>query len=448
MIEEKESLKIISDGILKRCKGDAAELTLMIYDASLTRFANNIIHQNVAERDAEVTLRYFIGKQIGTASTNRMDQAGLDELVRRAKANATASPEDPNYPGLPEPKAYQQVAAWDQDTAEYSPEKRARAVGAVCQMAVEKGLNSSGAFSTGSTVLVVANTQGVFTYHTQTSADFQTVVMSDDSSGRAQESAWKADDLAVEALGKEAIETAAKGHNPRKIDPGEYTVIFEHYVTEDLISGLNFYGMGAQALQEGRSWMTDRIGQQIMSPQVSIWDDGMDLQGAPLPFDFEGVPKQRVDIVKQGVVMGPVYDRYSGAKMGKASTGHAPPINFHGFGPLAMNLFMATGDVSIEDMIASTKKGLYINRFWYTRLVHPRDCVITGMTRDGVFMIEDGEVAYPVKNLRYTMPYVQALANVEAVGKASHLLVGDFGGLGVRVPGLKIRGFVFTGSTV
>ncbi len=447
MIEEKEARKIC-DAILMRCKGNPAELTLMATDASLTRFANNIIHQNVAERDVEVTLRYFIGKQIGTASTNRMDQAGLDELVSPAKANAQASPEDPNYPGLPEPRAYQHVAAWDANTANCSPEKRARAVGAVCQMAVEKGLNSSGAFSTGSNDLVVANTQGVFTYHSQTFADFQTVVMSNDSSGRAQQTAWKVDDLAVEARGKEAIETAARGLNPRKVDPGEYTVIFEHYVTDDLISSLNFYGMGAQSLQEGRSWMIDRIGQQIMSPLVSIWDDGLDVNGSPVPFDFEGVPKQRVDIVKQGVVMGPVYDRYSGAKMGKPSTGHATPINFRAFGPLAMNLFMATGDVSIEDMIASTKKGLYINRFWYTRLVHPHDCVITGMTRDGVFMIEDGQVAYPVKNLRYTMPYVQALANVEAVGKASHLLVDEFGGISNRVPGLKVNGFVFTGSTV
>jgi predicted Zn-dependent protease len=397
---------------------------------------------------AEVTLRYFIGKQIGTASTNRLDQAGLDELVEHAKTNAKASPEDPNYPGLPEPQTYTHVAAWDENTARYSPEKRARAVGAVCQMAVEKGLNSSGAFSTGSSDTVVANTQGVFTYHTQTNADFQTVVMSNDSSGRAQESAWKVDDLAVEALGKEAIETAARGHNPRMVDPGEYTVVLEHYVTEDLISSLNFSGMGAQALQEGRSWMTDRIGQQIMSPLVSIWDDGLDVHGSPLPFDFEGVPKQRVDIVKEGVVMGPVYDRYSGAKMGKSSTGHAMPINYRGFGPMAINLFMASGDVSVEDMIASTKKGLYINRFWYTRLVHPRDCVMTGMTRDGVFMIENGEVAYPVKNLRFTMPYVQALANVEAVGKASHLLEAEFGGFSNRVPGLKIKGFVFTGSTV
>lgn len=447
MIEKKEARKI-TDAILIRCKGNPAEITLMSNDAALTRFANNIIHQNVAERDAEVTLRYFIGKQIGTASSNRMDVAGLDELVERAKTNASTSPEDPNYPGLPEPEPYQRVAAWDQNTAEFSPEKRARAVGAVCQMAIEKGLNASGAFSTGSGELVVANTQGVFTYQSQTNADFQTVVMSHDSSGRAQESAWKVDDLAVEALGKEAIETAQMGHDPVKIEPGEYTVILEHYVTEDLISSLNFYGMGAQALQEGRSWMNDRLGQQLMSPLVSIWDDGLDVLGSPLPFDFEGVPKQRVDIVKKGVVMGPVFDRYTGAKMGKPSTGHAPPINFRGFGPIAMNLFMAPGKISVEDMISSTKKGLYINRFWYTRLVHPRECVMTGMTRDGVFMIEDGEVAYPVKNLRYTMPYVQVLANVEGVGKASHLLVSDDGGFSVRVPALKVTGFTFTGSTV
>lgn len=447
MIEEKEARKI-SDAILKRCEAGPAELTLMFNDSALTRFANNIIHQNVAERDAEVTLRYFIGKQIGTASTNRLDQAGLDEVVERAKAYAKASPEDPNYPGLPDPETYQHVAAWDSNTANYSPEKRARAVGAVCQMALEKGLNSSGAFSTGSSDLVVANTQGVFAYHAMTNADFQTVVMSNDSSGRAQESAWKVDELAVEALGEKAIEIADRGHNPRKVDPGEYTVVLEHYVTEDLISSLNFYGMGAQALQEGRSWMIERIGKQVMSPLVSIWDDGLDVTGCPLPFDFEGVPKQRVDIVKHGVVMGPVYDRYSGAKMGKLSTGHATPLNFRSFGPLAVNLFMGSGNVSVEDMIASTNKGLYINRFWYTRLVHPRDCVITGMTRDGVFMIENGELAYPVKNLRYTMPYVQALANVEAVGKASHLLVGEFGGLSNRVPALKIAGWNFTGSTV
>jgi PmbA protein len=447
MIDEKVARKI-TDTILKRCQGNSAEINLITNDSALTRFANNIIHQNVAERDTEITLRYFIGKQIGTASTNRLDDAGLEELVEHARANAKASPEDPNYPGLPEPQTYTPVTSWDEETASYSPEKRARSVGVVCKLASEKGLTASGAITTGSGELVVANSEGVFTYHAQTNADFQTVVMSNDSSGRAQESAWKAADLNAEALGKQAIDAAVRGHNPVKIDPGEYTVVLEHYVTEDLVGSLNFSGMSAQAVNEGCSWMNDRIGQQLMSPQVSIWDDGLDVRGTPLPFDFEGVPKQRVDIVRQGTVVGPVYDRYTGAKMGKPSTGHAPPINFRGFGPLALNLFMAIGDQSVQEMVSSTKKGLYINRFWYTRIVHPRECVMTGMTRDGVFMIEDGELTFPVKNLRFTMSYVKALVNVEAVGKEAHLIVGEFGGISSHIPALKVNDFTFTGSTV
>ncbi len=447
MIEEKEARRLC-EAVLKRCKGNPAEVTLQFMDEALTRFANNTIHQNVAERNAEVTLRFFIGKQIGAATTNRLDDKGLDDLVERARSNAASSPEDPDYPGLPGPAAFQRVVCWDEETAGYTPEKRAKEVGTVCKLAADKRLNASGAFTTGSSGLVVANSDGVFAYHRLTNADFQTVVMSEDSSGRAQGCTWKVDELGAEKLGKEAIDTAVRGHNPVKIEPGEYTVVLEHYVTEDLVSNLNFHGMGAQAVLEGRSWMNERIGKQVMNPSVSIWDDGQDVKGSPLPFDFEGVPKQRVDIVKQGVVMGPVYDRYSAAKMGKTSTGHAMPVNFRNFGPLAMNVFMATGNSSVGEMVASTKKGLYINRFWYTRLVHPRDCVITGMTRDGVFMIENGEITQPVKNLRYTMAYVTALANVEMVGNEAHLLTGEFGGLNNTVPALKINGFNFTGSTV
>ena len=174
---------------------------------------------------------------------------------------------------------------------------------------------------------MAANTLGVFEYQALTSADFQTVIMSEDSSGRSQASGWKADELDTKALGKEAIETNLRGRNPRKIEPDDCTVVFEHDATEDFISSLNFYGIGAQSVAEGRSWMVDRIGKQVMSPSVSVWDDGLDVNAAPLPFDFEGVPTQRVDIVRQGVVMGPVYDRYTGAKMDKPSTGHTPRSN-------------------------------------------------------------------------------------------------------------------------
>jgi predicted Zn-dependent protease len=194
--------------------------------------------------------------------------------------------------------------------------------------------------------------------------------------------------------------------------------------------------------------MNDRLGQQAMSPLVSIWDDGLDINGMPMPFDYEGVPKQRVDIVRFGVVCGPVYDRYSAQKAGTASTGHALPPAFRVLSPQAINLFMAAGETSRDEMIRSTPRGLYITRLWYTRLVHPRDCVITGMTRDGVFMIENGELAYPVKNLRFTQSYVQALADVEAVGREVRLIFTEYGSVAQHVPSLKIARFNFTGSTV
>lgn len=166
-----------------------------------------------------------------------------------------------------------------------------------------------------------------------------------------------------------------------------------------------------------------------------------------MPFDFEGTPKRKVDIVQAGVVAGPVYDRKTAQKEGRESTGHGLPPEFRMFGPLASNIFMGNGQASRDEMIRSTQRGLYITRFWYTRLVHPRDCIVTGMTRDGVFLIEGGELAYPVKNLRFTQSYLQALAEVEAVGRESLLLTSDYTGFGTRVPALKIRRFNFTGMT-
>lgn len=229
-------------------------------------------------------------------------------------------------------------------------------------------------------------------------------------------------------------------------------IVTEPYVTDDLVSMLANIGMGATAVQEERSWMNDRMGRQAMSPLVSIWDDGIDASGYPMPFDYEGVPKQRVNIVEKGVVRSPLYDTYTARKEGKQSTGHALPLMLAkwGFGPSPFNLFMAGGESTIEEMIKSTRRGLYIATFWYTRPMHPRDAVVTGMTRDGVFMIENGEIAYPVKNLRFTQSYVDALANVEMVSHETRLIINEFDGINFasRVPALKISAFNFTGSTV
>jgi predicted Zn-dependent protease len=449
---DRNQAKELSQQVLKRCGKEPAELVLIYKEHALTRFANNGIHQNVAEQNLTIYLRLLLGKRQGMASTNRVDPEARDELVLHARMNAAASPEDPDIPGLTEPAEYSSIASFDHPTAVNEPDYRANQVDIVCHLAQGKGFNASGAFSTGVNGISVANSQDLFTYHSITEADFQTVVMTEDSSGRAQASSWKVADVDVEAIGREAIQKAEIGLDPKDVEPGNYPVILDPYVTDDLLDMLNMFGMGGQTVLDGRSWMNDRLGEQVMSPQVNIWDDGLNPEGMPMPFDSEGVPKQKVEIVSQGIANSPVYDRSTADKAGTFSTGHAVPPYFPAFmqniGPIGLNLFMAPGETSLDEMIRSTQKGLYITRFWYTRLVHPRDCVVTGMTRDGVFMVENGEIAYPVKNLRFTQSYLDALANVELIGHETRLLKSEYGSHAKRVPALKLSSFNFTGVTV
>lgn len=441
-----------SEQLLKRAlhfsKADETEVLMTAHDGYLTRFANNIIHQNVAEANVQITIRAATGKRVGTAATNKTTDDALAQAAERALRHARQQPENPDFPGLADPQPIEPVHALDDATASCSPEARARAVGIVCNLAAGPHFNASGAFRTAVDEIAIANSRGVLAYHAFTSADLQTVMTGEDGTGRAQSSSWKVGDVDAEAIGREAVDKTARAQRPRKIEPGEYTVVVDPYVTADLLNMLNVTGMSAQAVQEGRSWMNDRIGQPVLSPLISIWDDGRDREGFPLPFDFEGVPRQRVQLVDGGVVCGPVYDRYTAKKDGRETTGHATPPNMRFVsGPLAFNLFVAPGDSSVEDMIRSTGRGLYITRFWYTRPVHPRDCIVTGMTRDGLYKIEDGELAYAVKNLRFTQSYVQALAKVQAVSRERRTLAEEFGGA-KRVPALKIEAFNFTGSTV
>jgi predicted Zn-dependent protease len=208
-----------------------------------------------------------------------------------------------------------------------------------------------------------------------------------------------------------------------------------------------YTGFSAVAFQEGRSFLCGKLGEQIVDPRISIWDDGLSLEGLPQPFDFEGVPKQRVDLIQEGIARGVVYDSYrAGKEQGQASTGHALPPTFT-MGPLPLNAFFGPGDATIEEMIASTERGIYVTRFHYTRPVEPSKVVITGMTRDGTFMVENGEIAYPIKNLRFTQGYLEALNHVEMVGKESRLLAGWSALFRSTVPALKLGRFNFTGAT-
>lgn len=438
------ALEKIAHTLLSASRPAAAEVWIEAHTTGLTRFANNRIHQNVSEHNLEITLRVNLGGRCGTTSSNRSHPTALQELAESALAAARLSPPNPADPGLAAPAALHRAQAFDEATAACTPAQRAARVHGLCRQSAAAGFNAAGAYSTAAVEQFAANSNGLRAYHPFTCAEFQTTLLSEDSSGRGQGVHWQMEALPLEDLGAAALRTAAAGHNPRVLPPGDYPVILSPYAVLDIVAALNVHGANGLALHEGRSWMTGRLGTAAFSPQISLWDDGLDPSGLPLPFDGEGQPRRKVEIIRGGVVGGAVFDRASALLAGQPSTGHAQPPAARAQGALACNLFMAPGSASPEQLIAGTAAGLLITRFWYTRLVSTRDCIMTGMTRDGVFWVEHGEIAYPVKNLRFTQSYVAALARVAAVGSQAPILKAQYGEVYARVPALKLENFRFT----
>jgi predicted Zn-dependent protease len=438
----------IANIVMKASPAEQTEVLGMEHDESLTRFANNSVHQNVTEVNAYITVRSVIGTKIGIAVSNDIRPDSLRNLAKRACDVAKLQPENPEFKGLPAPQTITSVAAFDRSSADCSPERRAAVAGVICKKAAGAGFSAAGSVTTSAFSIGVANSKGVLAEHASTVVDASTVIMGNNSSGWAQCSGWRMDAIDPESLADEALTKVRIGADPVDFEPGDYTVILDPYATSDLMEMLAYDGMGALAFQEERSWMNGRLGERIMADSVTIVDDGLDIAGIPMPFDFEGVPKTLAEIVKSGVAVSPVYDTFTaGREQGKQSTGHATPPSPQGrFGPMPMNLFLRPGTASLDTMIQSTSRGLYITRFWYTRTVHPRDAVITGMTRDGTFVVRDGEIAHPIKSLRFTQSYVEALKHTEAIGATPRLLRSGFGGA-TSVPPIKLGKFRFTSST-
>jgi len=423
---------------------DEVEAYLSGQDLALTRFANNAIHQNVVHGDTQLNIRAVIGHRQGRANTNDLNESGIARAREEARSNALLMPEDPDFQGLPAPRIPAVISAYDEPTAGCNPAERAEMVGKVCRRAESQSLNAAGFYRTGANEKALMSTRGTWVYHRGSFAGLLITARSESSAAWAKGTSWRKKDIEVDALIIEATEKALRGRDPQPIEPGEYAVVLSPYAVDDILGALSSYGMSAQMVQDGRSWMIGLMGKPAMSPLISIWDDGGDLNGWPVPFDAEGVPKQRVNIVTDGVVGDPVYNSYTGGKDGRLSTGHqGGPTG----GPSASNLFMKPGDQSVDQMIESTERGLFITRFFYTRLVHSTGCVMTGMTRDGTFLIENGKLSHPVKDLRFTQSYVEALNGVEAVGEELKLLMNE-GALGTNVPALKLSSFNFTGVTV
>ncbi len=438
----KERIRAVFEQVLAISPADQTEVLFLGEDSGLTRFANSHIHQNVAQNNAELRVRVVFGKKIGVASTNDLSVESIKRVVESAITIAKLQRENPDFVSLPAPAPVPQVTGYAPRTASFTPEARAKAAGLVCRKAVENKLIASGAFYTGANELAVANSLGVFAYHPSTVAELNTVIMSDSSAGYADAVSLDAQEIDPEAVAAEAVDKALRSRNPTGLEPGEYEVILEEYAVFDILEFLAYLGFSALAVQEGRSFM--KLGQKVVGDNISIWDDGFSPGGLPLPFDFEGVPRQKVPLIDKGVAVGLVYDSYTAGKEGKASTGHALPAP-NTYGPMPVNLWMGTGQSDKEEMLKSTKRGIWVTRFHYTRPIHPLKVIVTGMTRDGTFLVENGEIVGPIKNLRFTQSYLEALASVELIGAQTKLERGPMGGS--RVPALKVSRFNFSGAT-
>ncbi len=441
-----DKVREITNQILGMSKADQTEVIFNGIDSALTRFANSHIHQNVAETNSEVRVRLVYGKKTGVASSNDLTPEALKRTVDTARAIAQRQPENPEFKSLPTPQPIPNVEGFVERTARFSPEQRAQVVNVLCKRAKEKGVVAAGAFSTMSFEIAVANSLGVFAYHPGTVADISTVMTSDTGSGYASFAHQDASRVETEALANEAIDKALKTHNPEALDPGDYTVLLEEYAVADIADFLAYLSFSALAVQEERSFMKGKLGEKVMSDNVTLWDDGCAPDTIALPFDYEGVPRQKVMFVENGIARGVVYDTMTAQREAKQSTGHSLPAP-NSTGPDAAHMFMAPGSTPKSEMIKGVERGIWVTRFWYTRVVHPMKVLITGMTRDGTFLIEKGEVTRPVKNFRFTTSYLDALNNVRAISRETKLFHDDWGGSTRRVPALLVDGFRFTGVT-
>ena len=411
----------------------------------LTRFASSRIHQNTWREDAEFRVLTVVeGNHVGVASTHSLDRDAVRRAAEDAVAIARVTPADPDFPGIAERADPPAKHGFDEATANATPAERAEAVRRALAE-VPSTMEAAGYVETVADEVLILSTTGVEAFGRTTRAGVSVLAMTDDSSGYAERLERRISALDPSVLATRAVDKAERSRSPKPIDPGSYTVILEPAAVSTLMQFLGYLGFGAKAFLEGRSFMTGRVGEKLAADLITIVDDPVAEDSLGLPFDFEGVPSRRVPLIENGVAKGVVWDRATGKKGGESSTGHAlPPPN--PYGPIPMNLRMEPGKTSIDDMVASTENGLLVTRFHYSNVVNEKETVLTGMTRDGTFLISDGRIKHGVKNLRYTQNALEALSNVEAVGDKTEISTELFFG-GSRAPALKIRDFKFSSAT-
>ncbi|MFH1226598.1 MAG: TldD/PmbA family protein [Planctomycetota bacterium] len=444
-----QDAKKITDRIIKLAKSyGQVDIILGSGSSSLTRYADNVITQNVHENEiTELVIRLI--KKSGKSArvvVNQIDDGTIKKALKRASDMADCQKQaDPNRLELTPRQRYEKVDGYVEATARLTPADRARLIKEALIECQQRSLRGSGTYSNGVDSLAVANSRGMFAHHLSTSAEFAITCLSDDSSARATKNTKDANEINTVQLARTAADKTIKAKNAVSVPAGPYTVVLEPMASVEFLFFMAIHGFGALAYQEGRSFLSGKMGKKVMGENVNISDDVCHPLICGMPFDFEGMPKKKVWLIEKGVAKGVVYDRLTARKDKTHSTGHGLPQP-NSYGPLPSALILHPADSSVAEMVASTRKGLLVSEFHYTNVLDPLKLIITGMTRNGVYLIEDGLITNSVKNMRFTESVLSALSNVELISRDAELQKGFFGG-GFVSPALKINNFNFSSET-
>jgi predicted Zn-dependent protease len=442
----------IAQKALSTTRGGEAEVLVHAERSGVARFAASIVHQPTLIDNAVVRARVVRDGKVGWAATNRSDEKSLGELMSRAGEAADSAKPDPDFPGLGAPAEYPNVGGYDEDTASLGAEDQARLAAAAIEAAPDFGLY--GYFTSGVTEIALVSSSGVSADQTVTDAVCICLAADDGASGWSERTSWRVGELDPAEPAREAAETADKTRGAGTLEPGTYAAVLEPFAVAELVRWFSYDSLGAQGYLEERSYFCGRIGEQGFDAKISIADDALDTANLPKAFDFEGTPKQRVDLIENGVIRNVVWDRVTAARAGdgRASTGHAPPDAWRFFGPLPTAFSMAGGEAgSTEELAELVGDGIYVTRLHYLSVVDPRGGVLTGMTRDGTFRIRNGKVAEPLVNLRFTVAMSDVLAEVPGLTREPMLvnlndLYDERFPHAALVPALATKRFHITGT--
>ena len=436
MRTEADSFAII-DRALDAASADEADAAFISSDSNITRFANSNIHQNMSEISAELTLRLFLGGAMGIASTTSFDAEAIAEMAHVAREAARHSPPLPSFKGLY--RGGEVCGPASAGRAPITPADKARALRAVFDLDAK----FAGSHSTSSSSVACGNTHGVRRYGTMTVSEATVIAIRGEESGYA--TAIARDAVDVVSLGREALEKATLRAGVRKtIEPGAYDVILEPPAIAEVLEWMEMITFSGQSFEDGSSFFVGNIGKQVVSPSLTIADDALDPAFMPFPFDLEGLPKRRIAMIENGIARTPVVDKIYADRLNIEPTANAWSLGSADHG-MALHVSIAPGEATREELIRSTKRGIWVTRFNYVNgLLEPKAARMTGTTRDGTFLIENGGVTSRLPNLRWTQSILQAFSRIEGMTRERRRVGTWFNAFGGTIaPVMKIAGWRF-----